>query len=347
VALGVPAALDLAGTPVTDAANWCVRAARDLTLAQVELAAAVAATEAAQAVGLPASASAEARAETAAALDKFQHMLRQRHTPTQVGSKPPINAAEAEIENALRRLDPDADEQERVAVLRVAAQVARQTSSEVSAQLLGLRECVRSANAAVARRRLAAQWLAALEEAEVAGLLPRRPFAGMSEKLHAVVKGDAQLTDGLRREAARTLDAARRHSRAAFVLETARSCFAELGYQVEDEFDGTGSGRLGLRRAAWGAEHSAALWLEPGGTLRGRVLRRHPGAGDEDTDAQTGRELCDEFQEGLIRLGTLLNTDAHVVPGRLPLIQGDRDAVARAIAVPRPEQRQRAHEGDH
>src|SRR5262249_22093810 len=139
-----------------------------------------------------------ARPNIAAALARHRTALLERDATAP--APPPVGVADAAV--ILRRLDVDANERERLDVLAAAARAENDDPREADHYLIGLVMRVDEVSAAVARRRLAAQWLAALEEPVVAAVRPPDDFLGTAARLRHVVAGDEDLTPQLRTEAA-------------------------------------------------------------------------------------------------------------------------------------------------
>jgi len=121
---------------------------------------------------------------------------------------PPVSVLEADVQVALRSVDQDANDAERDRARAAAAHVAERAprTRDVRAFLLELTTAVNEINKAVARRRLAAQWLLALEQPIVAAAMPA--YAETVAGLRAVVAGETELDDGLRDGAAHAISRA-------------------------------------------------------------------------------------------------------------------------------------------
>lgn len=311
--LTVPEPLGLAGTSVSDATRWCVRTAQDLAGAQLALHAAAADEQARQATAwLPEDTRTDSRADTAAALARYQRMLGERYEPNRASRVPIVTLTDADVQAVLRRLDPDAHEGECARVLAAAARVPRNHAHVATSHLLGLREAVHEVNMIVIRRRLAAQWLVALEEPSVTALLFGEPFDGAVARLREVVAGERDLGDEASRPAGEALEAAADLARREVVLAIARCRCAQLGYQIMSETDHQGSGIIRLGRADWNGEHSAQLWVDDSGALHGRILRNlaadgaetEAGSGEDEAEAaRIDRERGGEFLGILRSLG--------------------------------------------
>lgn len=317
VPVAVPGPLGLAGQNAAQAARWCVRTAEELAVAQKALHQAVALAQVREAAeALPGSRSDEQRAQTAAVLDRYQEMLRRRHEPRRVSGPPPINITDAEVSAVLLKLDQDAYEHERAELLAAAAEVARNGPGEAVDCLCELRRKVSAVNKAVERRRLAACWLAVLEEPTVAATLPPDPFVGTATRLRAVVRGEADLTDDLRRDARRAVESAEESTRRAYLAAEVGSCLAGLGYTVGEEFDLRNSTTLTLRRPDW-PDHLARLSVTEQG-VTGFVLREQRGSGV--AAALSDRQRCDVFHEDLGALGRRVGAEVTVDESARPQI---------------------------
>jgi len=333
VPIAVPGPLSLNGQDSAQAARWCVRTAEELAIVQTALHDAVAITQVREAAkGLPGSGSAEHRAETAAVLDRYQEMLRRRYEPTRVSGPPPINVTDAEVSAVLLRLDQDAYEHERAEVLGAAAAVARTCPGEAVDYLRELRRKVAAVNKAVERRRLAAGWLAALEEPTVAVTLPPDPFSGTAARLRAVVWGEADLTDDLRREARHAVESAAEFTRRAYLAAEVSSCLADLGYTVGEEFDLRNSTTLTLRRADW-PDHLARVSVTDQG-VTGLVLRKQRGLGD--AAAASDQHHCDVFHEDLGSVGQRVGAEVAVNENARPQILEPGVAADEVIGTDAP-----------
>ncbi|HEV2637929.1 MAG TPA: hypothetical protein VGX23_22450 [Actinocrinis sp.] len=301
----------LAGTSVSDATRWCVRTAQDLAGVQLALHAAAADEQARQAMAwLPEDTRADSRADAAAALARYQRMLGERYEPNRASRVPIVTLTDADVQAVLRRLDPDAHEGECARVLAAAVRVPRNHAHVATSHLLGLREAVHEVNMIVIRRRLAAQWLVALEEPSVAALLSGEPSDGAVARLREVVAGERDLGDEASRRAGEALEAAADLARREVVLAIARCRYAQLGYQIMSETNHQGSVSIRLGRADWNGEHSAQLWVDESGALHGRILRNLAAEGadteagsGEDDNARIDRERGGEFLGILRSLG--------------------------------------------
>lgn len=319
----VPQPLSLTGRDVADAAAWLPRAAQLLRGAQADMDAAVAENEGRLlAARLPRAV--PASRDTHAALQRLQTTLRERHVPRVVTTRDTRVRDSARADALLRTLDEDVNERERLDVLEAAALVELSDAVESGVYLRTLQKAVASANGAARRRRLAAQWLAALEEPTVAGVEPPDPFAGTAAKLRAVVAGDADLTPQLRSEGAEAAAWSEDIAQREFVRTLMHSCLAGQGYTVDVEFDLQHSAALRLTRADWHGEHTADVWVDRNRVVHGQVVREYKAAGDGA--ALRDRSRCADFHSHLDALGRTLGADVIIDDGCVPPIRDEKQA---------------------
>ncbi|GIE35197.1 hypothetical protein Ait01nite_082420 [Actinoplanes italicus] len=298
VTVTLPAPLDLAGRTEQEVVAWLTQADGLLRFADEALTAGCAAKEGERlAELLPASVT--RLPDTAVALERLQETLRSRHTAP-VLPRP----AALDVSAVLRTLDPDANEEDRIAVLRVAVLAERAEPREARMYDRQLRLDVAAANDRAAGRRLAATMSAALEDPIVATTPPPGPYSGTAARLGAVIAGDAELTPDLLTEAAGAVRWAETVVRASYLRETVSQCLAQQGYTVD-----TAPGGLRLTREDW-YEHSAEVWVDQDGVLNGRVVRENDVDGDQ---AEAGdRARCDEFNDALSEVGDRLHAEVAV-----------------------------------
>lgn len=181
----IPARLPLAGSDPWRAAAWCVRTAERLRGAQYDLS------------------ESTARQQPSNALrERFRALLYARYRSDLTAALPPVSVLEADMQVALHSVDPDADDAEHTRTLASAARVAEHAARPAEARpyLLELTFTVNQINTAAARRRLAAQWLLALEDPGVAGLTSWPGYDRTVARLRAVVVGAEALGACLRAE---------------------------------------------------------------------------------------------------------------------------------------------------
>ncbi|WP_117213938.1 hypothetical protein [Allorhizocola rhizosphaerae] len=317
-AVTLPEPMSMAGRSTGEVVSWLSTAAGMLTVAQqamYEVAMLRNTMELPGAATTP-SATANAFAWTAAALARHQETLRNRYTRgTTVAS---VSTADSSaIEAALAGLDPDASESDHAEVLRLAAKAGGDDPREAASFLLELELSIEATNAKLARRRLAAQWLSALEDPIVARVDPPAPLLGTAARLHAVVIGEADLTPALRSEGLEAVEWAAETTRQHFVRETVRRCLTEQGYTVEEEFDVRHHAGLRMSRTDWRGENSAKVWVDSEGLVHGR-LYRHVDQLQGDEALLRNRSRCDEFNRSLTALGQTLQAEVRVDSDRLP-----------------------------
>ena len=313
VAVTVPEPLSLTGRTVAEAALWAARAAELVAEGQAVVRAAVEADEGRRVAELLPSTT-TARRDTGAALAAFQQALRER--PTRAAEVRVVRPDAGRIDEILRSLDADADEHEHLEVLGAAARVVQDDPREARLYLRGLESKVAAVNGAVARRRLAAQWLAALEEPVVAAVEPPGPFFDTAARLHAVVAGEEDLTPELRARGAEAVEWAAAVTRQHFVRDLMTTCLTDLGYELDGEFDVQNAAEMRLSRPDWQGEHSAEVWMDRSGTLHAQVVRELRIEGDEAVSREQHR--CADFNDDVRELGRRLAADVAVEDGYVP-----------------------------
>lgn len=306
--VALPAAVRIAGRSAAEVVAELRDARRQLIVAQQALhtaaiAGATVRLPAGAAQGLP------DRAAVNTALLRYKRALESRLA---VGAVPVARTAVTtgraigadEVAAVLSTLDPDAGETEQIEVLQAAARVQRDDPREAETYLLELQARIHRANARAAGQRLAAQRLLALEEPAVAQEIPPEPFAGTAARLRAVVAGDQEFTDELRKESHAAVDWAADVTRQHLVEHMFRQCLADDGYRVEGGFDVEHSSTLHLTREDWRGENSAEVWVDEEGIVNGRVLRHVQGLDDQSRARNQGR--CNEFNATLEKIGAEL-----------------------------------------
>jgi len=307
VLVAVPEPLRLEGRSEQEVVEWTRLAAPMLRAANEAIAAGRAGTERDRlAAALPAAAT--ALPDAAAALGRLQDTLRSRRAEATAPARPAGRGPD--IAAILRTLDEDANENERLAALRTAALAERAGARDARSYARQLQIDVTELNARVARRRLAAQLTAALEDPVVVRTPPPAPYTGTARRLHAVLSGDADLTPELLAEAAAAVRWAESVARANFVREMVGGCLAEQGYTVDGEADVRHPAELRLSHANWHGEHSAEVWVDADGTVHGKVVREQDIDGDEA--AMRDRARCDGFNADLSQLGGRLHAEVVI-----------------------------------
>ena len=312
VAVAAPEALNLAGLSASEAARWAVRTAGQLRGALAAFRLALAEEELRRVASqLPHSVA--GRPDALASLASFQRALLERYSREATASGGLVAEGVSVMSKAIAILwavDPDANEKEHAYVLSAAALVLRDDPLEARAYLRTLRAKVDTVNEAVAQRRLAAQWLLALEEPVVAAVEAPGPFLGIAARLRAVVTGDEDLTADLRARGAEAVEWAAEVTRHRFLLDVMSGCLSERDYTVDGAFDVQEGVELRLTRPDWHGEHSAEVWMDRYGAVHGRMVREKPIQGDRSAEVE--RTRCASFNAHIRALGLRLRVDVVV-----------------------------------
>jgi hypothetical protein len=236
-----------------------------------------------------------------AVLAAHREALRQRYSAVEMAA--PL-VPSGKMERTLALLDPDANDEERRQVLELADRAATHASDSGMHVSQLLSRITKDINPRVARRRLAAQWLHALAERPVAAVIddgdpPVSPRDVMA-RLHLVVSGAEDLSPALRSEGAALAAWAEEVTQQRFLRELVRHSLTTQGYLVEGATDVRDPGGLRVRRADWAGEHTADVWVDRTGAIRGRVVREIAAAGDDA--AARDRSRCDAFNDALSEL---------------------------------------------
>ncbi|WP_194891415.1 hypothetical protein [Catenulispora pinisilvae] len=314
-AADIPPPLSLAGRSRAEAERWTAASTGLLTQARSAVRDSVVAEEARQVI-----ARLTHRPEIIETLAVFQQTLRRRSALT--GSESQATRIAGDIGTCLTVLDEDANEREHCEALSAAVSVAHGGVQEALVLLDRLQSWISDINAVVARRRLAAQWLAALEEPVVATAAAAEApgaFRNTAAALRAVLDGDRDLSPNLRAEGAEAIAWAAAVTRRCFVSELLRDSLAELGYTASQEVDVRYSAGLamGLSRPLWQGEHSAEIWVDQQGAVHGRVVRNQDLA--DDSAVERDRERRVGFDVDLRTLGHRLGADVVTEEGYFPL----------------------------
>ncbi|MFI6232716.1 hypothetical protein ACIBD9_04030 [Micromonospora sp. NPDC050784] len=310
VRLALPRPIDLTGRKLADT--------RDLVAqAQVSLAGLRAAVEQAEAVRerrtllVELSALADSAPSAAEVLARHQTVLASRNqsrgTVSAKTHKVDERRVHAEIDAILCQLHEDASADDRAEALTAAARAEQQKSTSMSRTYLdALARTVRKdINPRIARRREAANLLAALEQPLVADVItdaapPRPPCFDSIERLRAVVRGDADLVDDDRRDAHSALNFAQVEINRRRLLDGVAEAFSGLGYSVTAGLQVHHSATLSVSRQAWRGGHSADVWIDEAGRVRSRLIRLAP-----EADGEAGR--CADLNDSLRHVGAELN----------------------------------------
>ena len=308
VTVALPTPLSLVGCTRAAAQEWVGETVRAVQAAQQSFETAVAADEARKtAERLGGSA---ASAQDAAVVAAYQERLSVRQAVGAAVADGRLSVVADQTVAVLDALDLEADERERRDVLAAAALLARHQAHSASSYLTGLRQTVESVNRAVARRRVAALRLAALDGALAADIEPRGPLQGAAVRLRAVVAGEQELTPLLFIESARSATYVEEVVRQRFLLEVVRERLAAYGCAVQTEYDMEHSASLRVTREEWSGEHFADVWIDRDGNVRSELLRLHPLADEQAAERERCR--CVEHDATISAIGAELGGDVDV-----------------------------------
>lgn len=339
----LPAPIKLNGRSLADVAAWLTRTVPLVKQARRGMDQAVMDEEWKRLVaGLPATTAGQQSITDA--LTRYRQALQRRHAETAEPAPADLPSVDAEVQAVLSQLDPDANAQEREAVLRAAAHVAGQSDEgDAEAYLFALRRKVdKDVNPRVAARRLAARSLEAFEQPVVQRAMVATPgllWAGVPKDLWEVLAGTAELTPELRERAKDALTWAAGVARIAYRLDLLRGLLVKQGYQVEDQSD-TG---LRVTRAEWSGEHTADVWLDTDSGVHAGLRSETAMQGDDaalresERGVQLHRDMADAVHEMSHQgIGGLVG-HAHAAQHR----HGDEVIEQPGLTMQRPAPRQR------
>ncbi|EWM12179.1 hypothetical protein [Kutzneria sp. 744] len=271
-------------------------------------------------VGLPELTVKVETASSAASSAAIREALLGRHTKVVAPSSP---ITPDEIARIVAELDADASLRERDLVLATAS-AALANPQERTMYLGELRDKVFvKINPRVRGRRWAATQLEMLESPPVAevvaGVEPPGPLAGTLARLREVVRGNADVTDELRKETTALCTRASRHAEQLMYRDVARQQLVDLGYTVEETYPA--GQRIGMRvsREEWNKEHTADVWVD-GDTVRTQLVR----AVRVDNDEARHHELrrCEHIVEDVKRaagkIGGTVRVETRIEPAAVP-----------------------------
>lgn len=313
VRVALPLPVDLTGCKLADTPGLVARAQETLAgvRAAVERAEAVRERQVLLAT-LPAPADGVPAAEL---LARYQGVLARRRRMTSetpvaewtVPRKVDERRVRAEIDAILSRLHEDATADDRAEALMAAARAEQRKSTAMSRTYLEAlaRTVHKEINPRVARRREAANLLAALEQPLVADVIgdlapPRPPCFDSIERLRAVVRGEADLTAADRRDAQSALARVQVELDRRRLLDGVAEAFSGLGYSVTTGMQVHHLPGLSVTRRAWRGGHSADVWIDEAGRVRSRLIQLAPAAGGE-----AGR--CADLNDSLRHVGEELS----------------------------------------
>jgi hypothetical protein len=239
--------------------------------------------------------------------------------PYVVTERPTVTAdrdrVRAEIDMILARLHVNANAEEREQAIVAAARAAQQRQAGMSRTFVNTlaRTVDTEINPKVARRDEAARLLTGLEHKVVTDAIaetsPLPPHLVALERLRAVVRGDADLTDDDRRTAQDALAWAERQADRRRLLDAMADTFAELGYDVTTGMQVNYTETLCVSRDGWGDDHTADVWVDPAGQIQWRLVELQAGAPAEAT-------RCEQLNASMRKVGDTLaqrGFDAEVI----------------------------------
>ncbi|GIF06855.1 hypothetical protein [Actinoplanes siamensis] len=293
-------------------------------------------------------------------LAHHQRVLARRGTVPAVRPEPAWTApakadgarVRAEIDAILVRLHEDATADDRALALTAAARAEQKKNTTMNTTFLEAlaRVVEQELNPRIARRREAATLLAGLDQplvAEAIGDLapPRPPCLDAVAGLRAVVRGEADLTDELRRAANSALDWALVETERRRLLDEVAEAFSGLGYDVSTGLGVGHSATLSVHRDAWRGGHSADVWIDGAGRIRSRLVQLAPQAGGE---AGRCADLNDSLREVGARLGergleARVDLPEHPVPALKRFGRGAGAPAASPAEDTAPKARTRDH----
>lgn len=319
VRIGLPEPFDLTGHGLSDARSWVEATQQTLAEARAEVERAEAGREQRQLLGqLPAPA--DDSLSAAALLARVAKALadRPRWTPNQRPSgRPRANRGQvtAVIEQIVAGMHTDATAVEREQVIRAAAQAARQRDPGMSHTYVeALAGKVEQVNANAVARADAAGWLDALEHPviveAIAELTPSVPL-GLSDRLRAVVRGDADLTEQDQQDAREALARAQRRIDCRRLLEATAETLASLGFTVTTGTTADHRGKLSVARDSWRGAHRADVVVDHAGAIEYRLVELVPDAPAEAT-------RCRDLNQAFTRVGDALAARGYDTPVPAP-----------------------------
>jgi hypothetical protein len=260
----LPRRLDLDYRPLGEVRAWVAATASRVEAARAALASATAAADWAKAL---ASVPAARRTDTSVteALARYREQLQtQRAVDYSPGA-----------EEIVGRLDPDAADDDREAVLRQAALLAAANHENAGMYRSALLRRVQKANSRAGDRLRAARCLEALERPEVVADAPE--LAATARSLQEVVAGTATLTPELAAETRRAVEHAVSVTGARYRRELLTELLTARGFTVT----GDPAGHLRLARDGWQGEDAAEVWLDAGLDVHFRLLSGSSAVGDD------------------------------------------------------------------
>lgn len=255
---------------------------------------------------------------------------------------------QAEIDQILLRLDPDAIASEREQVMAAVARAEKRSGDAATARtyLDSLRRLVdKKINPRVARRREAAGLLSGLTHPAVGELIgelvpPRPSLRDSIERLQAVERGEAELTDSDLRAAHRELSWLSDELERRRLLDAVAEAFAGLGYSVTTGLEVHHCAGLSLTKPSWHGEHTADVWLDVHDKVQFRLVQRALNAVGEATHCAELDADAQQVSDQLERRGLAAKVDLPAEP--LPAVR--RIEVEITSDLPEQEPIARVHD---
>jgi hypothetical protein len=272
----------------------------------------------------------------------------QEEQPLQLSPQVDKSRVQAEIDEILARLDVDATAADRELAILAAARAAKQNEAGASRTFLDTlaRTVDKQINPKVAGRRQAAGWLAALEHPVVvntiAETVPLPPCLSSIERLRAVVRGDADLTDADRNDALSALAWAQQAVERRRLLEALAETFTGLGYTVTTGMQVHHTDALCVARDGWRDAHSADVWIDEAGSVKWHLVELAPGATREASRCEDLNSSMRAVGETLTRRGfdatvqvpkTLIKPFRRHIEGRVVSERSTEDSTRKQRSV--------------
>jgi hypothetical protein len=215
-----------------------------------------------------------------------------------------------EIDTILSRVDVHATAAEREELLLVAARATAQTDVAASYTFLEslARRVDEKVNPAAADRRQAAEWLESLEHpvvrdviAQAVPPLPPQLAAvdAATDRLRAVIRGDADLTADDRRHVQDVLECMKQQVDQRLLREVLEEVLRGLGYSVTTGMQIGHTTALCVARESWNGAHSVDVWTDERGEVQWRLVEMVP-----DAPAEANR--CEDINESMRAVGSAL-----------------------------------------
>ncbi|MEV0399862.1 response regulator receiver protein [Actinoallomurus sp. NPDC050550] len=313
VAVELPVPVEFSGRSADELAAWITEADARIAVAEESLAEAI------------------AEAATGRIFDAVSTSIRAKPADGRSTAAPLPTASPADLTRLLKRLAPDATDEDRRAVTEAAEHSASaSTASEAEGRLTEVRIRIQEANERARERRDGrAAALRFLRELEA------HPAAeDVRVRLREVADGVRLFDEELRAEAVRLVEDVQRQAEQEYVATVLREAFGELGYEVGDGFETLTAqdGDAVLTRGDW-PQHAVKVRVDDALQVRMALLRTEPAESDEQRrlDVEREEQWCASFDEARRRLAEAgINADVRwrIEPGtqRLPVAQRQRSS---------------------